>query len=219
MGPREIQVKWNAGSRWADRVRWQDGMSSGPRCCVWNVAETWGQGGKKMAVQVMWLCFSENLKQVHSPVFYTVNWSDKPKTLASICAIFTNSSLKCFTWVTYIVWSCVDTSSSSQEADTDDQQGTLTYEEFSVFYKMMSMRRDLFLLMMASSDRKDHLTAEEMATFLRNEQKVRGRVGVLPFFDAISDIVTAYWKIGCCILSRGIKPFPAIYVMFLLVIH
>ncbi|XP_035478412.1 1-phosphatidylinositol 4,5-bisphosphate phosphodiesterase eta-1 isoform X3 [Scophthalmus maximus] len=59
-----------------------------------------------------------------------------------------------------------------QEADTDDQQGTLTYEEFSVFYKMMSLRRDLFLLMMAYSDRKDHLTAEELANFLRNEQKM-----------------------------------------------
>uniref|UniRef100_A0A4W6FDR6 Phosphoinositide phospholipase C n=1 Tax=Lates calcarifer TaxID=8187 RepID=A0A4W6FDR6_LATCA len=59
-----------------------------------------------------------------------------------------------------------------QEADTDDQQGTLTYEEFSVFYKMMSLRRDLFLLMMAYSDRKDHLTAEELANFLCNEQKM-----------------------------------------------
>ncbi|XP_034723097.1 1-phosphatidylinositol 4,5-bisphosphate phosphodiesterase eta-1 isoform X2 [Etheostoma cragini] len=59
-----------------------------------------------------------------------------------------------------------------QEADTDDQQGTLTYEEFSVFYKMMSLRRDLFLLMMAYSDRKDHLTAEELANFLQNEQKM-----------------------------------------------
>lgn len=61
-----------------------------------------------------------------------------------------------------------------QEADTDDHQGTLTYEEFSVFYKMMSLRRDIFLLMMAYSDRKDHLTTEELANFLRNEQKVRG---------------------------------------------
>ncbi|XP_047450812.1 1-phosphatidylinositol 4,5-bisphosphate phosphodiesterase eta-1 isoform X2 [Mugil cephalus] len=59
-----------------------------------------------------------------------------------------------------------------QEADTDDQQGTLTYEEFSVFYKMMSLRRDLFLLMMAYSDRKDHLTMEELANFLRHEQKM-----------------------------------------------
>uniref|UniRef100_A0A8C4GIK3 Phosphoinositide phospholipase C n=1 Tax=Dicentrarchus labrax TaxID=13489 RepID=A0A8C4GIK3_DICLA len=59
-----------------------------------------------------------------------------------------------------------------QEADTDDQQGTLTYEEFSVFYKMMSLRRDLFLLMMAYSDRKDHLTVDELANFLRNEQKM-----------------------------------------------
>lgn len=43
---------------------------------------------------------------------------------------------------------------------------------------MMSLRRDLFLLMMAYSDRKDHLTAEELANFLRNEQKVRGHTGL-----------------------------------------
>ncbi|XP_045076174.1 1-phosphatidylinositol 4,5-bisphosphate phosphodiesterase eta-1 isoform X2 [Coregonus clupeaformis] len=59
-----------------------------------------------------------------------------------------------------------------QEADSDDQQGTLTFEEFSVFYKMMSLRRDLFLLLMGYSDRKDHLTADELANFLRNEQKM-----------------------------------------------
>ncbi|XP_066565560.1 1-phosphatidylinositol 4,5-bisphosphate phosphodiesterase eta-1 isoform X2 [Amia ocellicauda] len=59
-----------------------------------------------------------------------------------------------------------------QEADTDEQQGTLTYEEFSVFYKMMSLRRDLFLLLMCFSDKKDHLTVEELAHFLRTEQKM-----------------------------------------------
>ncbi|XP_054650538.1 1-phosphatidylinositol 4,5-bisphosphate phosphodiesterase eta-1 isoform X2 [Dunckerocampus dactyliophorus] len=68
-----------------------------------------------------------------------------------------------------------------QEADTDDQQGTLTYEEFSVFYKMMSMRRDLFLLMMAYSDRKDHLTPDELANLLRSEQKM---VNVTPEYVA-----------------------------------
>ncbi|XP_077397329.1 1-phosphatidylinositol 4,5-bisphosphate phosphodiesterase eta-1 isoform X2 [Festucalex cinctus] len=68
-----------------------------------------------------------------------------------------------------------------QEADTDDQQGTLTYDEFAVFYKMMSMRRDLFLLMMAYSDRKDHLTADELANMLRCEQKM---VNVTPEFVA-----------------------------------
>ncbi|KAG9338744.1 hypothetical protein JZ751_025413 [Albula glossodonta] len=60
----------------------------------------------------------------------------------------------------------------TQEADTDDQQGTLTYEEFSVFYKMMSLRRDLFLLLMCFSEKKDHLTAEELGNFLRTEQKM-----------------------------------------------
>lgn len=74
-----------------------------------------------------------------------------------------------------------------QEADTDDQQGTLTYEEFSVFYKMMSMRRDLFLLMMAYSDRKDHLTTEELANFLRNEQKM---TNVTP--EYVADIIEKF---------------------------
>uniref|UniRef100_W5LLW9 Phosphoinositide phospholipase C n=1 Tax=Astyanax mexicanus TaxID=7994 RepID=W5LLW9_ASTMX len=59
-----------------------------------------------------------------------------------------------------------------QEADTDDQQGTLTFDEFSVFYRMMSLRRDLFLLLMCFSEKKDHLTAEELGNFLRAEQKM-----------------------------------------------
>uniref|UniRef100_A0A3Q2QCD8 Phosphoinositide phospholipase C n=1 Tax=Fundulus heteroclitus TaxID=8078 RepID=A0A3Q2QCD8_FUNHE len=80
-------------------------------------------------------------------------------------------------WVSSILMLCqaftsVAFSCCLFEADTDDQQGTLTYEEFSVFYKMMSLRRDLFLLMMAYSDRKDHLTAEELTNFLRIEQRV-----------------------------------------------
>ncbi|XP_034459768.1 1-phosphatidylinositol 4,5-bisphosphate phosphodiesterase eta-1 isoform X2 [Hippoglossus hippoglossus] len=74
-----------------------------------------------------------------------------------------------------------------QEADTDDQQGSLTYEEFSVFYKMMSLRRDLFLLMMAYSDRKDHLTPEELANFLRNEQKI---ISVTP--EYVAEIVDKF---------------------------
>uniref|UniRef100_A0A2K6KWX3 Phosphoinositide phospholipase C n=1 Tax=Rhinopithecus bieti TaxID=61621 RepID=A0A2K6KWX3_RHIBE len=49
-----------------------------------------------------------------------------------------------------------------QEADTDENQGTLTFEEFCVFYKMMSLRRDLYLLLLSYSDKKDHLTVEEL---------------------------------------------------------
>ncbi|XP_044146566.1 1-phosphatidylinositol 4,5-bisphosphate phosphodiesterase eta-1 [Bufo gargarizans] len=59
-----------------------------------------------------------------------------------------------------------------QEADTDENQGTLTFEEFSVFYKMMSLRRDLYLLLLSYSDKKDHLTVEELAQFLKVEQKM-----------------------------------------------
>ncbi|XP_016353920.1 1-phosphatidylinositol 4,5-bisphosphate phosphodiesterase eta-1-like [Sinocyclocheilus anshuiensis] len=59
-----------------------------------------------------------------------------------------------------------------QEADTDDKQGTLTFEEFTVFYKMMSLRRDLYLLLMCFSEKKDHLTTEELGNFLCMEQKM-----------------------------------------------
>lgn len=66
-------------------------------------------------------------------------------------------------------WACL---LSPQEADTDENRGTLTLEEFCVFYRMMSLRRDLYMLLLSHSDRKDHLTAEELAQFLRVEQKV-----------------------------------------------
>ncbi|XP_071999064.1 1-phosphatidylinositol 4,5-bisphosphate phosphodiesterase eta-1 isoform X5 [Engystomops pustulosus] len=59
-----------------------------------------------------------------------------------------------------------------QEADTDENQGTLTFEEFSVFYKMMSLRRDLYLLLLSYSDKKDHLTVDELVQFLKVEQKM-----------------------------------------------
>ncbi|XP_074046893.1 1-phosphatidylinositol 4,5-bisphosphate phosphodiesterase eta-1 isoform X3 [Macrotis lagotis] len=59
-----------------------------------------------------------------------------------------------------------------QEADTDENQGTLTFEEFCVFYKMMSLRRDLYLLLLNYSDKKDHLTVDELAQFLKVEQKM-----------------------------------------------
>ncbi|XP_048203187.1 1-phosphatidylinositol 4,5-bisphosphate phosphodiesterase eta-1-like isoform X1 [Perognathus longimembris pacificus] len=59
-----------------------------------------------------------------------------------------------------------------QEADTDENQGTLTFEEFCVFYKMMSLRRDLYLLLLSYSDKKDHLTVDQLAQFLKVEQKV-----------------------------------------------
>lgn len=59
-----------------------------------------------------------------------------------------------------------------QEADTDDNQGTLGFEEFCSFYKMMSTRRDLYLLMLTYSNLKDHLDADDLTRFLQNEQKV-----------------------------------------------
>ncbi|XP_036918033.1 1-phosphatidylinositol 4,5-bisphosphate phosphodiesterase eta-2 isoform X6 [Sturnira hondurensis] len=59
-----------------------------------------------------------------------------------------------------------------KEADTDDHQGTLGFEEFCAFYKMMSTRRDLYLLMLTYSDHKDHLDAASLQRFLEVEQKM-----------------------------------------------
>lgn len=59
-----------------------------------------------------------------------------------------------------------------QEADTDDNQGTLDFEEFCAFYKMMSTRRDLYLLMLTYSNHKDYLDVDDLKRFLDTEQKV-----------------------------------------------
>ncbi|XP_061543457.1 1-phosphatidylinositol 4,5-bisphosphate phosphodiesterase eta-2a [Phycodurus eques] len=59
-----------------------------------------------------------------------------------------------------------------KEADTDDNQGTLGFEEFCAFYKMMSTRRDLYLLMLTYSNHKDHLDADDLTRFLEIEQKM-----------------------------------------------
>ncbi|KAG2458736.1 PLCH2 phosphodiesterase, partial [Polypterus senegalus] len=58
------------------------------------------------------------------------------------------------------------------EADTDDNQGTLGFEEFCAFYKMMSTRRDLYLLMLTYSNHKDHLDTDDLIRFLEIEQKM-----------------------------------------------
>ncbi|CAL8277857.1 unnamed protein product [Boreogadus saida] len=59
-----------------------------------------------------------------------------------------------------------------KEADTDDNQGTLDFEEFCSFYKMMSTRRDLYLLMLTYSNHKDNMDADDIARFLETEQKM-----------------------------------------------
>ncbi|KFU95408.1 1-phosphatidylinositol 4,5-bisphosphate phosphodiesterase eta-2, partial [Chaetura pelagica] len=59
-----------------------------------------------------------------------------------------------------------------KEADTDDQQGTLDFEEFCAFYKMMSTRRDLYLLMLTYSNHKDYLDTDDLRRFLETEQKM-----------------------------------------------
>nr|XP_029132542.1 1-phosphatidylinositol 4,5-bisphosphate phosphodiesterase eta-2 isoform X2 [Labrus bergylta] len=59
-----------------------------------------------------------------------------------------------------------------KEADTDDNQGTLGFEEFCSFYKMMSTRRDLYLLMLTYSNHKDHLDVDDLVRFMETEQKM-----------------------------------------------
>ncbi|XP_075028004.1 1-phosphatidylinositol 4,5-bisphosphate phosphodiesterase eta-2 [Calonectris borealis] len=59
-----------------------------------------------------------------------------------------------------------------KEADTDDNQGTLGFDEFCAFYKMMSTRRDLYLLMLSYSNHKDYLDTDDLRRFLEIEQKM-----------------------------------------------
>ncbi|NXT74719.1 PLCH2 phosphodiesterase, partial [Zapornia atra] len=59
-----------------------------------------------------------------------------------------------------------------KEADTDDNQGTLGFDEFCTFYKMMSTRRDLYLLMLTYSNHKDYLDTDDLRRFLEVEQKM-----------------------------------------------
>lgn len=67
-----------------------------------------------------------------------------------------------------------------QEADTDEHQGTLGFEEFCTFYKMISTRRDLYLLMLTYSDHRGPLAAADLQRFLEVEQKVRCPLGKGP---------------------------------------
>ncbi|XP_054473694.1 1-phosphatidylinositol 4,5-bisphosphate phosphodiesterase eta-2 [Anoplopoma fimbria] len=63
-----------------------------------------------------------------------------------------------------------------QEADTDENQGSLAFEEFCSFYKMISTRRDLYLIMISYSNQKEVLDFHDLTRFLENEQKMRGLV-------------------------------------------
>lgn len=60
-----------------------------------------------------------------------------------------------------------------QEADTDEIQGSLGFDEFCSFYKMISTRRDLYLIMISYSNQKEVLDLHDLARFLENEQKVK----------------------------------------------
>lgn len=81
-----------------------------------------------------------------------------------------------------------------QEADTDDNQGTLGFDEFCAFYKMMSTRRDLYLLMLTYSNHKDHLDADDLKRFLETEQKVG------PSQEKHCSLPACCW--GCITLQR-----------------
>ncbi|KAM9859333.1 1-phosphatidylinositol 4,5-bisphosphate phosphodiesterase eta-2 [Aulostomus maculatus] len=61
-----------------------------------------------------------------------------------------------------------------QEADTDENQGSLGFEEFCSFYKMISTRRDLYLIMISYSNQKEVMDLHDLTRFLENEQKIRG---------------------------------------------
>ncbi|KAM4613745.1 1-phosphatidylinositol 4,5-bisphosphate phosphodiesterase eta-2 [Polymixia lowei] len=61
-----------------------------------------------------------------------------------------------------------------KEADTDENQGSLGFEEFCSFYKMMSTRRDLYLILISYSNQKEFMDLNDLARFLETEQKIGG---------------------------------------------
>ncbi|XP_065810819.1 1-phosphatidylinositol 4,5-bisphosphate phosphodiesterase eta-2 [Labrus bergylta] len=61
-----------------------------------------------------------------------------------------------------------------QEADTDDNQGSLGFEEFCSFYKMISTRRDLYLILISNSNQKEVMDLQDLTHFMENDQKMRG---------------------------------------------
>lgn len=63
-----------------------------------------------------------------------------------------------------------------QDADTDENQGSLGFEEFCSFYKMISTRRDLYLIMISYSSHKEVMDLHDLARFMENEQKVKQKM-------------------------------------------
>ncbi|XP_066528426.1 1-phosphatidylinositol 4,5-bisphosphate phosphodiesterase eta-2 [Hoplias malabaricus] len=59
-----------------------------------------------------------------------------------------------------------------EEADTGDNQGCLTFMEFCNFYKIISTRQDLYLIMLMYSHRKEYMDINDFIRFLESEQKM-----------------------------------------------
>uniref|UniRef100_A0A8C2YVT9 Phosphoinositide phospholipase C n=1 Tax=Cyclopterus lumpus TaxID=8103 RepID=A0A8C2YVT9_CYCLU len=91
------------------------------------------------------------------------------------------------TWITglkYLMAGISDEDSLARRQRTRDQyplsslstyenQGSLAFEEFCLFYKMISTRRDLYLIMISYSNQKEVMDLHDLARFLENEQKVQ----------------------------------------------
>lgn len=85
-----------------------------------------------------------------------------------------------------------------QDADTDENQGSLGFEEFCSFYKMISTRRDLYLIMISYSNQKEVMDLHDLARFLENEQKVQQQQKFMPIFHVIQNdphILCIYFKV------------------------
>lgn len=59
-------------------------------------------------------------------------------------------------------------------ADTDDQdsEGLLDFNEFISFFKSISTRREIYILLLKYGNSKEHLTVDELKLFLEIEQKM-----------------------------------------------
>ncbi|XP_048580656.1 1-phosphatidylinositol 4,5-bisphosphate phosphodiesterase eta-2 isoform X2 [Nematostella vectensis] len=58
------------------------------------------------------------------------------------------------------------------DTDTVNSSGLLDFEEFANFYKSISTRRELYMLLLKYGNSKENMTVQELLNFLRIEQRV-----------------------------------------------
>ncbi|XP_070560122.1 1-phosphatidylinositol 4,5-bisphosphate phosphodiesterase eta-2-like [Ptychodera flava] len=88
-----------------------------------------------------------------------------------------------------------------KEADTnvgDQNEGLLDFDEFVNFYKRISTRKELYLLLLRYGNGKEYMTASELAHFLEMEQKMfnvslRHCLDIIKNFEPVPENIQNGW--------------------------